>query len=111
MRIGGNIDADIMSKVSEKNEIGEVENSWARAITLHGYLDLMNGDSKYSNYDAKIQESTHIFVCDYVTLPSTVSAEGCRMSINGKDYDILYIDDPMELHKHLEIYLKFIGGQ
>ena len=26
-------------------------------------------------------------------------------------YEILLIDDPMHMHEHLEIYLKYIGGQ
>ena len=30
--------------------------------------------------------------------------------IDGNIYDILLIDDPMRMHKHLEIYLKYVGG-
>jgi hypothetical protein len=33
------------------------------------------------------------------------------MVINDKVYDIMVIDDPMELHEQLEIYLKYTGGQ
>jgi hypothetical protein len=33
------------------------------------------------------------------------------MVINGKTYDILLIDNPMELGSQLEFYLKFTGGQ
>ena len=35
----------------------------------------------------------------------------CPTVIGGKVYDVLLIDDPMELHKQLEISLKFTGGQ
>jgi len=37
--------------------------------------------------------------------------EDRRMLINDEVYDVLYIDDPMNLHQHLEIFLKYIGGQ
>jgi hypothetical protein len=25
-------------------------------------------------------------------------------------YDVLLIDDPMNLHQHIEVYLQFVGG-
>lgn len=109
--IGGNIDVDVMVKTTTKNEIGESVPTWGRAITLHGFLDLQSGDSKYSTYSTKIQESTHVFICDYVKLPECVNAENSRLVIGDKNFDVMLIDDPMELHKHIEIYLKFIGGQ
>ena len=109
--IGGNVDADVLVRTTVKNEIGEDVPTWGKAITLHGFLDLQSGDSKYNTYDAKIQESTHIFICDYVAMPACVTAENARMTINDLNYDIMLIDDPMGLHKHYEIYLKFIGGQ
>ena len=40
-----------------------------------------------------------------------VNAENARMVANSKEFDVMLIDDPMELHKHLEIYLKYTGGQ
>ena len=74
-------------------------------------LDLTGGDSKYSTFNAKIQESTHIFICDYIELDARIEAENSRLSVDGKVFDILLIDDPMNLHQHLEIYLKYTGGQ
>lgn len=58
---------------------------------------MSGGDSKYNTYNAKIQESTHIFICDYVSLDKSISAEKSRVVINGKIYDIMIIDNPMEL--------------
>lgn len=111
--IGGNITAAIQVKAITKNEIGEQIESWANVQSIKGWLDLQGGDSKYSTYNAKIQESTHIFVADYVPLDSRIKAENSRMVIKGKRYDIMLIDNPMELEKgsQLEIYLKFTGGQ
>jgi head-tail adaptor len=111
--IGGNTKALIQVYTSTKNEIGEQVKTWADAQSIKGWLDLQSGDSRYTTYHAKIQESTHIFIADYVPLDKRITAENSRMSIGGKTYDILVIDNPMEL-KHgsqLEFYLRFTGGQ
>lgn len=109
--IGGNITAKIQKATVTANDIGELVQTWADAQTLKGWLDLSGGDSKYQSFNAKIQESTHVFICDYVPLASGVSAETSRMNIGGKVYDILLIDNPMEMNQQLEIFLKFTGGQ
>lgn len=109
--IGGNIKADIQIFSTSKNEIGEAIKSWETVQALKGWLDLSGGDAKYNTYNAKIQESTHVFISDYVLLDSSITAEKSRMLINGRIYDIMLIDNPMELCEQLEIYLKFTGGQ
>lgn len=105
--IGGNIEAVLQLKnESEANSIGEKVPTWSDAITLRGWLDLSGGDSKYT-YDAKLQESTHIFICDFIAIDR--KADNKRLKVNGNIYDVLLIDDPMELHRQLEIYLKYVG--
>ena len=32
------------------------------------------------------------------------------LSVDGVVYELTMIDDPMELHEHIEIYLKYVGG-
>lgn len=108
--IGGNIEAIIQVKESsEKNAIGERIWGWRNAVEIKGFLDLMSGNASYTSYNAKISESTHLFICDYQDL-STVDVENSRMVISNQVYDITWIDDPMGLHKHLEIFLKHVGG-
>lgn len=110
--IGGNTKATIQAVTGlVKNAIGEQVEQWEDVQTLKGWLDLASGNSGYSSYNAKIQESTHIFISDYVPLDSRIKAESSRMIINGNRYDVMLIDDPMELHKQLEIYLKYTGGR
>ena len=109
--IGGNITAVIQTCKVTQNSIGEQVEAWTDKQRIKGWLDLQAGDSKYSTYNAKMQESTHIFIADYVPLVNGIGAENSRMIINGKRYDIMLIDDPMEMHKHLEIFLRFTGGQ
>lgn len=107
--IGGNITAEIQVFASVENEIGEYEKSWETAKTLTGFLDMRSGDSKYQSYDTKLEESTHIFLADFTPLDG-ITAENSRMLIKGKVYDIMLIDNVMELDEHYEIYLKLTGG-
>ena len=53
-----------------------------------------------------------MFIADWKQLAAAVKAENSRL-VDEDDlvYDILLIDDPMKLHRQLEIYLKFTGGQ
>ena len=105
--IGGNIQAILQEKdTSATNSIGERITQWKDVQTLTGWLDLSGGDSKYT-YNAKIQESTHVFLCDYIDIGR--DANDKRMVVNGLKYDVLLIDNPMELNEHLEIYLRFVG--
>lgn len=113
--IGGNITAVIQTCTVTKNKIGEQVKTWADAMTLKGWLDLQSESqafSSYSKFHAKLQESTHIFIADYVPL-GDIEAENSRMVINGKRYDIMLIDNPMEMGSgsQLEIFLKYTGGQ
>ena len=109
--IGGNKTAviQIFTKIGE-NEIGESVKGWTNTNTIKGWLDLMGGDAKYLTFNTKVQESSHIFISDYYVLDSRINAETSRMMIDGKVYDITFIDNPMELNKQLEFYLKFTGG-
>lgn len=111
--IGGNTKAEVQVYTATKNEIGENVLTWTTVQTIKGWLDLSSGEARYTTYNAKIQESTHIFIADYVSLDERIHAEGARMLINGKRYDVILIDNPMEMQSgsQLEFYLRFTGGQ
>lgn len=176
--IGGNVSALIQVKDSgTKNTIGERIHQWVDVTSLKGFLDYQGGQNGFQTYDIKMQETTHIFICDFNSLKSLskgwvwnpfslvngvirtvtqeetqeeetegtqetepvetndpaettgtteeteetesepevvetvdLTSENARMFVNGNLYQILLIDDPMGLHKHLEIYLKYVGG-
>lgn len=110
--IGGNkelIIQSLMDSSSYDSNGKKIEKYESKLNPIIGWLDLMSGDSNY-DYKAKIEDSTHIFVCDYVNL-EIVDIENSRALIDSRVFEIKYIDDPMELHQHLEIYLKLVGGQ
>ena len=106
--IGGNTKAILQQKSSSvTNSIGEKVQAWSDVHTFRqGWLDFSGGDNKYT-YDAKLQETTHIFITDYA--PIDTKAQDKRLVIDGIVYDVLMIDDPMGLHQHLEIMLKYVG--
>lgn len=114
--ICGNTNAIIQVKTSTgKNVIGENVESFVDIGTVLGFLDYSSGQNDVIQYNAKVQDSTHIFICDYfrftdATQDADVNSENIRMIVNNNKYDVLLIDDPMGLHQHLEIYLKYVGG-
>lgn len=136
--IGGNLTALFQVKdEGKKNAIGERVHQWVDVASTKGFLDLSAGDTKNTTFNAKIQESTHIFLCDFQSFKGLsgkwvwnpfsfvngvistatldekvdVTSENARIIIEGQIYNLQFIDDPMNLHQHLEIYLKFVGGQ
>lgn len=109
--IGGNTNAQLQMKTGFiKNEIGEKIVKWETIHNLHGFLDYSSGEANNISYDAKVEESTHIFICDYVALDAKIKAENSRLIVNGAKYDITQIDNPMGLNYQLEISLKYTGG-
>ena len=106
--IGGNVTAVLQKITSSKNAIGEKINNWEDVQLLKGYLDFTGGDASYkSNYKGSLEETTHIFICDYDKIASEATPTLSRLIVDGRIYDVLMIDDPMNLHQHLEIMLKY----
>lgn len=118
MNIGGNKEAVIQVKDITNNEIGEDVPAWVNALPVTGWLDLLTGDSGSEKYNAKMQESTHIFLCNYFPLVYSadekeeikITPENSRIIVEGEIYEVTLYDDPMGLHEQLEIFLKFTGG-
>lgn len=108
--IGGKTIGTVQVSTAAKNAIGESEKTWTDAFSHAGWLDLQSGDSKYSTNKAKLEESTHVFICDYHSGIHGLAGQDTRMIIKGMVYDVLLIDNPMELNEQLEIYLRKVGA-
>jgi head-tail adaptor len=107
--LGGNTTATIQQKTaSATDDLGEATYTWSTIYRLTGWLDMLTGDSGMT-YKAKLEESSHVFMCDYEDVD--INPEETRCVINSKIYEIQYVDNPMELNDHLEIYLKIAGGK
>lgn len=109
-KIGGNITGIIQRCTTEKNEIGESVKTWVDTHSHKGWLGSQSGDSKYTNFNAKLEESTHVFLCDYHPGIYALAGQDTRMVIKGFVYDVLLIDNPDEMEAQLEIYLRKVGA-
>lgn len=108
--VGGNITGVIQTKTTVKNDIGESVKTWVNKFNHKGWLDLQNGEKGHRNFLAPIEESTHVFLCDYHPGIDGLADQDIRMVIKGMVYDVLLIDNPMEMNEQLEIYLRKVGG-
>jgi hypothetical protein len=108
--INGNIKALLQEKKEIGiNVIGERIQEWVTIIELKGFLDFQGQSTNRTTYETKLEESSHLFICDYKKLDKKI--ENKRLVVENEVYDVLLIDDPMNLHQHLEIYLKYVGGK
>lgn len=108
--IGGNTAARVMRDVAYKDKAGvPVKGEPEKAMDVTGWLDYTAGQVDHGSYKSQVQDSTHVFVSDYDPGYAALSERGLFLSIGGKRYDVLLIDDPMELHEHIETYLKYVG--
>lgn len=113
--IGGNINLDLKVKTGEYtlNDIGERIPKTITYATLFGFLDMSTVDTKHSTYHTKLEESDYIFICDYVELPKIngklPNTSQLTATCNNKEFDVILIDNPMELNKQYEIYLRYKG--
>ena len=107
--VGGNLNAIIQRKTTDKNEIGESLAIWTDKFHIKGWLDLSSGDSSRQEHKTKTEKSTHVFICDYNRDVRNIDISQCRFVCSDRVYEIKYVDDPMEIHDHLEITLKLVG--
>lgn len=105
-KVGGNARAVVQVKETTKNYLGETITTFKDLKTIKGYLDYITGENGTGSFNAKIEDSTHIFMCDYEDLPNE---NEIRLSINGKPYEVKLIDVPMGIKYHMEIYLRYVG--
>ena len=109
--IGGGIRGTIQTKTTEKNDMYERVPVWTDAFKdVLGWLGMQSGDSRYSNFNAKMEESTHVFLCDYHEGIYALHDQDTRMIFKGMVYDVLLIDNPDEMNEQLEIYLRKVGA-
>lgn len=100
--VGGNIKASVLARKTSKNELGEDVTNYKPITKINGWLDYTGGQTKYEAFKSPVEDSTHVFICDYRDF------KGDRLIIGRNTYDVLYVDDPMGLHLHLEIFLRLI---
>lgn len=107
--VGGNLTAMVQIKTLTENDLGEYVPYWTTYIDgVKGWLD-GTGNSSRQSHKTKSEDSTHVYICDFDSRLRDIDTTQCRFVCRDKIYEIKYVDDPMELHDHLEITLKFVG--
>lgn len=116
-KVGGNTRGTLRRIKFKTNNLGINEadetDTGNSICDLNGHLDLLTGGAKLTASTKILEESTHVFVCEYIDLVGKYdldihSYEGLVLSVNGINHKVTYIDDPMWLHAHLEVFLKVI---
>lgn len=111
--IEGNVKAIIQIREVTRNEYQMDCVEWKDAFTKDGVLDLLDAGINLKMMK-RIEDSDYIFLCDYF-FPEyegkKFTAENCRFLIDGEVYEVKLFDDVMRMHEHLEVYLKYMGGQ
>lgn len=109
-RIGGNTTLTLYRvDKTGTNAIGERTTVHVPVAVIIGWLDMASGETRYGTYHAKIEESSHIFVADWVDVAEYADVDTVA-EVNGKRYDVKAIDDPMGLRRHIEIMLDYKGA-
>ncbi|WP_257211372.1 phage head-tail adapter protein [Streptococcus suis] len=85
-----------------ENELGQEIFEHKRVAVFAGYMDMLDG-SESTDKLAYLADSTHVIL----TKDTTVNAEiDDKIEVNGKTYEVTYVDDPVNIGHHLEIYVK-----
>lgn len=114
--IGGNTAAVIQIGTFENNDYGNDVVTWTEAFKepVYGFLDMVNEGTNSRSLMHRVEDADYIFLCDYfvpVADGVRLTAENSRILIDGEVYEVKLYDNPMRLHEHMEIYLKYLGGQ
>lgn len=114
--IGGNTEAIIQVCGISDDEYGVEHREWKNAYEnpVKGFLDLEDGGSSSGKLLKRVEDSNYIFLCDYFEPRADgvrLTTENSRLLIDGEVYEVKLYDDVMRRHEHMEIYLKYLGGQ
>ena len=93
----------VMRKTKTPNGMGGYSESWSLFKTIDGCIRPLQGDERLSA-DKKTLFATHRLYCDYDT--SILQTD--RISDSGHDYEIKFINDPMQMHEFLHIDMELI---
>lgn len=94
-------------KGQKSDGIGGLIDDWGLFQHVSGYLDMLTGSDDTNQQNAFTEDSTHILV-----MPDFTEGITDKMRVVDSDnrvYTITYSDDPVNIHHHNEIYLKFEG--
>lgn len=87
--------------------MGEPILDWQTVHNVEGYLDLLTGDEVNSS-NSFIEESSHVFMLLEVVVDIT-NGDRIYNPRTELTYEVTFVDNPMELDSHYEIYCKKVA--
>jgi hypothetical protein len=104
----------IQKPLKTDDGIGGKDTGWIDYITVYGYIDLASGtDMPNSTLNAAfVEESTHYLMTTdsngvHIVPDSYIDDSMLVVDDKGRNYDITYVDDPVGVGHHLEIYMRY----
>lgn len=103
-------DMTVQTNQETDDGIGGITTAWVDGVTLSGYIDMVNGSDLPTGVtgNAFIENSTHVAIIPDGT-PGQVT-DNDRIICRGRVYDVTFVDDPVGIGHHLEVYLRYSGG-
>ncbi len=98
---------DIYRVEQASDEIGGFIESQVKESTVKGYIDMLSGsDQTPVLNNAYAEKSSHVLITFDVSTPIT---DDHIVKYKGDTYEVTYVDNPVELDHHREIYLNHLG--
>lgn len=85
----------------DRNALGQVTYELVEKGSILGFLDMLAGNE--AERATALSTSSHVFLTKETKVSLSTKD---RLRILGKEYEVTYVDDPVNLGHHLEIYLK-----
>nr|WP_254610463.1 head-tail adaptor protein [Streptococcus suis] len=92
------------TSTGKKNRLGQDIYDYVESSNIEGWLDMLAGTE--ADRAQSLQTSSHVFITDQIDIDLNQSD---RLKTDHVVYEVTYIDNPVNLNHHLEIYLKVAG--
>lgn len=96
---------DVIEILQVRDSLGGVSQEKVIIGEIQGWLDLLSGEETLK-YNSNVSESTHVLITDYN--PNINRGYLIRDKNTNVEYEITFVDNPVSINHHLEIYLKWI---
>ena len=93
----------ILTKSSTADSYNQKVITWASGTTFVGIINPLNGNEVYASQKRNII-STHALFCP-PSVPLTINN---RISVDGKQYEVTFVSNPMTMSMFLKIYLRLL---
>ena len=85
-----------------ENELGQEIFEYNKVAEFTGYMDMLDGNESTDKL-AYLEDSTHIILTKDMTVNIEIED---KIEASGKSYEVTYVDNPVNIGHHLEIYVK-----